>query len=116
MRVCRVSNQALARSRRARTSAGRVAASDMRRPSKANLARLETISPLARVDIDQPAHPCPAEALLLDGGGLGGGVSAEMTLVAQVGVSAQPSPSPRRPAHTTIPTLPPSRRKGPRIR
>ncbi len=44
-----------------------------------------------------------AQALLLDGGGLGGGVATEATQIAQVGVDAKPSPSPRPSAHTTIP-------------
>ena len=44
-----------------------------------------------------------AQALPLDGGGLGGGVAAEVAQQAQVGAGAQSSPSPQHPARTTIP-------------
>jgi 5-oxoprolinase (ATP-hydrolysing) len=44
-----------------------------------------------------------AEALPLDGGGLGGGVAAELTQQAQVGAGAKQWSSLRRPARTTIP-------------
>jgi hypothetical protein len=44
-----------------------------------------------------------AFALLLDGGGSGGGVAAELKSLAQVGLGAEPSHSPHLTAHTTIP-------------
>jgi 5-oxoprolinase (ATP-hydrolysing) len=45
-----------------------------------------------------------AEALPLDGGGLGGGVAAEAMQGAPVGVGAKPLPSPQRLGSTTIPS------------
>jgi very-short-patch-repair endonuclease len=44
-----------------------------------------------------------SKALLLDGGGLGGGGAAECGQAALVGAGAQPRPRRRRPASTTIP-------------
>jgi 5-oxoprolinase (ATP-hydrolysing) len=44
-----------------------------------------------------------AQALILDGGGLGGGVAAEEPQMAQVGAGAYPRSSPHLTAHTTIP-------------
>ena len=52
------------------------------------------------------------EALLLDGGGLGGGECFELRQMAQVGVGAFQRPSTSSAATPPSPTLPPSRRKG----
>ena len=59
-------------------------------------------------------HGCIAEieALLLDGGGLGGGVPAEVKGNTQVDSGVQQRPSPNTLRSPPSPTLPPSRRKG----
>ncbi|MFA7262266.1 MAG: DUF559 domain-containing protein [Caulobacter sp.] len=54
----------------------------------------------------------PSKALLLDGGGLGGGVAAESGRRARDGAGAQQRPSRTTTATPPSPALPPSRRKG----
>jgi hypothetical protein len=65
--------------------------------------------------VQDDVHGCVhqiQEALLLDGGGLGGGASKEVGLREQVGVGALLSSSPASVGTPPSPTLPPSRRKG----
>ncbi len=55
-----------------------------------------------------------SKALLLDGGGLGGGVTAAFGLAAPVGADAHRRPTVDAPLAPPSPTLPPLRRKGER--